>query len=73
MDKVASQASESPEMRELMKRFDERKEVFNPHDENDIHIDLPSPLHNLDIPGVVRKGELTILRCVYRKNFRHAL
>jgi len=49
-------------MRDLMDAFDDRKEHFTAVDTRDIHIDLPPPLENLHIPGVVRSGEITITR-----------
>jgi hypothetical protein len=62
MDKAASHASETAAMRKLMERFDDCKEKFDPLDTRDIRLDLPPPLENLSIPGVVRSGEITIKR-----------
>ncbi len=60
--KAASHASESPEMRQLMSRFDVQKELFNATDSNDIYIELPAPLDNLEIPDIVDSGLIRITR-----------
>lgn len=49
-------------MRELMEAFDARKERFTALDDRDIRIDLPPPLDNIHVPGVVSAGVLTITR-----------
>jgi hypothetical protein len=61
IDKDAFHASESPAMRYLMQKFDERKQAF---DENsgDFYLDLPEPLDALTISGVVNQGEMLISR-----------
>jgi hypothetical protein len=46
-------------MRVLMKDFDERKKKFS-NNARDMKLDLPEPLENLNIPGKVLEGELTI-------------
>lgn len=47
-------------MREVMKDFDEKKRKFSNKDVRDMKLDLPKPLDNLNIPGKVLGGELTI-------------
>ncbi|KAH7085513.1 hypothetical protein BKA63DRAFT_598156 [Paraphoma chrysanthemicola] len=61
IDKDAFHASESPAMRYLMQKFDERKQGFD-RDSGDIYLDLPDPLDALTIPGVVDQGQMTIPR-----------
>jgi len=46
-------------MRELMQGFDKHKGKFN-RDHRDIKMDLPYPLHNLNIDNKVVGGEITI-------------
>ena len=46
-------------MRAIMKAFDRYKRRFT-NDEREMRIDLPRPLDNLNIPGRVKEGELTI-------------
>lgn len=50
---------EGNQMRLIMKRFDEKKRSFSntPHE---IHLELPEPLHDLNIRGRVTQGELRI-------------
>ncbi|KAF2828907.1 hypothetical protein CC86DRAFT_199672 [Ophiobolus disseminans] len=62
LDKTASLASETPAMRSLMQDFDDRKEAFTAEDTRDIHLKLPPPLHELEVPGLIQLGELTITR-----------
>ncbi|KAJ4365713.1 hypothetical protein N0V83_008333 [Neocucurbitaria cava] len=59
IDKDAFHASESPAMRYLMEKFDERKQNFDRHS-RDLYLDLPEPLDNLTIPGIVNQGQITI-------------
>ncbi|KAH8727125.1 hypothetical protein GQ44DRAFT_725417 [Phaeosphaeriaceae sp. PMI808] len=61
IDKEAFHASESPAMRYLMEKFDERKQGFT-RDSGDFYLDLPPPLDNLTINGVVNQGEMMIPR-----------
>lgn len=61
IDKEAFHASESPAMRYLMQNFDERKQSFD-QDSGDFYLDLPEPLENLTIDGVVNQGEMLIPR-----------
>ena len=51
-------------MRDVMKAFDEKKRKFSQNDVRDVKLDLPKPLDNLNIPGKVLGGELTITVCV---------
>lgn len=61
IDKEAFHASESPAMRDLMQKFDERKQGFT-KSSGDEFLDLPEPLDALSIPGVVNSGEVKIPR-----------
>ena len=58
--KISAHATEGEQMRKLMKKFDERKKKFSRNDARDIPLDLPKPLENLNIPGKVLGGQLTI-------------
>jgi hypothetical protein len=42
-----------------MEYFEERKKFFTT-DGRDIRIDLPEPFEDLDMPGIVDRGQLTI-------------
>ena len=44
-----------------METFDGHKKEFTGR-EDGIKMDLPAPLHNLDIPGKVSGGEITITK-----------
>lgn len=57
---ISTHTSESAAMRELMKRFDEKKRQFSSATTGLIKFDLPPPLDNLNVEGRVDKGELTI-------------
>ncbi len=46
-------------MRTLMKEFEKHKKLFTT-DGRDIRIDLPEPFEDLDMPGRVDSGQLTI-------------
>jgi hypothetical protein len=61
IDTDAFNASNSPAMRHLMEKFDERKQVFD-NESTNFHLDLPEPLDMLTIPGVVNQGEMIIHR-----------
>ena len=50
-------------MRAVMKVFDEKKKKFS-NKVRDMKLDLPTPLDNLNIPGKVVAGELTITASV---------
>ncbi|KAF2827326.1 actin-like ATPase domain-containing protein, partial [Ophiobolus disseminans] len=63
IDKDAFHASESPAMRYLMQEFDERKQTFD-RDSGDFRLDLPEPLADLTIDGVVNQGEITVTRAL---------
>lgn len=60
MSKITSHATEGPALRDLMKAFDAWKRGFTKNFGRDIPIDLPAPLQDLDIPGKVNHGEITI-------------
>ncbi|KAF2473069.1 actin-like ATPase domain-containing protein [Lindgomyces ingoldianus] len=60
MSKITSHAVEGRALRELMKNFNAQKEVFTKNYGRSISMDLPAPLENLDIPGKVNHGEITI-------------
>jgi hypothetical protein len=61
VDKDAFHASQSPAMRYLMEKFDERKQAFD-RETGDFGIDLPEPLDALIIPGIVDQGLIIITR-----------
>jgi hypothetical protein len=61
IDKEAFHASESPAMRYLMQEFDGRKQGFK-RDSGPFFLDLPSPLDDLTINGIVNEGEMMIPR-----------
>lgn len=65
IEKDAFHASETPSMRYLMQKFDERKEAFD-RDTGDFGIDLPDPLGDLTIPGIVDQGLIMISRWAKR-------
>jgi len=50
-------------MRAVMKVFDEKKRKFSNNVRN-MKLDLPEPLDNLNIPGKVSGGEVTITEYV---------
>jgi hypothetical protein len=60
---TGSHDMEGRSMRELMKKFDEKKKLFK-NDPRPIKLDLPFPLHNLNIRGV-DDGQITITRYVF--------
>ncbi|KAF2117305.1 hypothetical protein BDV96DRAFT_571885 [Lophiotrema nucula] len=59
--RVSGHTMEGPKMREVMQRFEALKKGFNKFS-NDMHMDLPEPLHTLTYGGKVEMGELTITR-----------
>ena len=61
--KITSHSTESPQMRELMSSFDREKRLFEEGCE-DVKIDLPKPLHNLNMNTRVVGGEITITKSV---------
>lgn len=63
IDKESFHASESPAMSSLMTQFDEKKQTFT-RDSRDTYIDLPEPLADLTISGIVDQGQITIPRRV---------
>jgi hypothetical protein len=46
-------------MRQLMSRFEAEKKIFCA-DSDDVELELPAPLHTLNIPGRVEQGSLII-------------
>ncbi|KAF2658712.1 hypothetical protein K491DRAFT_755999 [Lophiostoma macrostomum CBS 122681] len=58
--KISSHSAEGPAMRELMRDFNARKEIFHSHYGEDIRIDLPAPKDNLTLPGKVNAGQIRI-------------
>jgi hypothetical protein len=48
-------------MRVLMQQFDILKRVFHQNTRDNM-FDLPMPLGNLDIPGKVNEGQITITK-----------
>lgn len=63
--KIASHGAESRAMRDLMKDFDDRKTLFHSSYGENIYIQLPEPLEDLDIPGKVNQGRITVTRYSY--------
>ena len=59
-------------MRELMDRFNQWKRRFN-KDHEDIKMDLPEPLHNLNLDTRVVGGEIRITKSVITYLFFHNL
>jgi len=61
--KISAHTTEREQMRIVMKKFDGIKRKFS-NNARDMKLDLPKPLDNLNIPGKVLGGELTITVCV---------
>lgn len=61
--KISTHTTEGGKMRAVMKVFDEKKKKFS-NKVRDMKLDLPTPLDNLNIPGKVVAGELTITASV---------
>jgi hypothetical protein len=61
--KISSHNSEGRPMRELMKKFNRLKRMFN-KEHRDMRMDLPEPLHNLNMGNRVVGGEITITKSV---------
>ncbi|KAI9776338.1 MAG: hypothetical protein M1839_000418 [Geoglossum umbratile] len=57
--KISSHHTEGKQMRQLMKGFNTLKFKFR-KDQRDMKMDLPDPLHNLDMDNRVVGGEITI-------------
>ncbi|KAN0102782.1 hypothetical protein V8E51_011095 [Hyaloscypha variabilis] len=57
--RINAQAMETAEMRLLMSKFEVAKKIFCA-DSDDVELDLPAPLHTLNIPGRVEQGSLTV-------------
>ncbi|KAF3050005.1 hypothetical protein E8E11_009658 [Didymella keratinophila] len=68
IDHDSSHSSETPAMRDLMQRFDERKQAFT-RESRDQYLDLPFPLENLNVPGVINEGQITITRSLMEDFF----
>lgn len=52
---------ENPAMRQLMQAFETLKHMFH-NNSKPMTMDLPPPLHDLEIPGIVHMGEILITR-----------
>jgi hypothetical protein len=52
-------------MRQLIKRFEEKKKTFS-NATQDVKLSLPAPLDRLNVKGRVNEGELIILQSVTR-------
>ncbi|KAF2115771.1 hypothetical protein BDV96DRAFT_574453 [Lophiotrema nucula] len=59
-NKISSHSTEGRAMRELMAAFDEHKVGFEGNNGQIFQMDLPNPLHNLNIPGIVDLGQITL-------------
>ena len=66
--KINAYAIEGKEMRAVIKRFNDLKKKFS-NNVGDMKLDLPGPLANLNIPGKVHSGELTISKYVASISF----
>ena len=62
-ERVSSHTSQGKAMRKLMASFDEVKRSFH-KEERDMLMDLPEPLHNLNLDTRVNSGEITISKYV---------
>ncbi|KAF2267873.1 actin-like ATPase domain-containing protein [Lojkania enalia] len=60
MNKIASHTTEGKAMRQLMRAFDAIKTNFTGDSGEEFTLDLPEPLENLNIPGVVDFGLITL-------------
>jgi hypothetical protein len=56
---IGAHTMEEKQMRQVIKKFDEKKRSFS-NKPSDVHLDLPDPLHILNIPGRVTQGDLRI-------------
>lgn len=63
--RISSYAAEGKAMRQLMKDFDARKILFHSNYGQDIYLELPAPLEDLNIPGV-NQGQIIIKRFFIR-------
>lgn len=54
---------EGRHMRQVVKRFDEKKRLFS-NKASEIHLDLPIPLNTLNMTGRITQGELKITQYV---------
>lgn len=63
--RISSHAAEGKAMRQLMKDFDARKVIFHSNYGQDIYLELPAPLDDLNIPGKVNEGQIIIKRSVF--------
>ena len=61
--RIRSHYTEGEPIHELVKRFDQYKRRFN-HGHQDITIDLPDPLHNLNVANKAIEGEITVTKFV---------
>lgn len=66
---IASHSIEGRAMRELMRDFDILKREFTGDTGQILQIDLPSPLDDLNIPGVVDFGQITLKESVMERFF----
>ena len=60
--RISPHTAESGAMRELIKRFEDKKKQFSNSSQADIKIELPEPLKDLTIENRVHLGQLTIRR-----------
>ncbi|CZR64187.1 uncharacterized protein PAC_14084 [Phialocephala subalpina] len=56
---IGAHTMEGRYMRQVVKRFDEKKRLFS-NKANEIHFDLPNPLNALNIAGRITQGNLKI-------------
>lgn len=60
---IGAHTMEGRHMRQVVKRFDEKKRLFS-NKANEIHLDLPNPLNTLNITGRITQGDLRITQYV---------
>jgi len=60
-EKISAHATEGGKMRHVMQKFESHKKAFHGASPKMI-LELPHPLHTVDIPGKVEEGDLTITK-----------
>ncbi len=60
-ERISAHAMEGGKMRYVMRQFESHKRAFNGASPK-MSIDLPDPLHRLNIDGKIEEGDLTITK-----------
>lgn len=60
-ERISAHAMEGGKMRYVMRQFESHKRAFHGAS-HEMAIELPDPLHKLNIDGKVEEGELTITK-----------